>query len=285
MSRLADTILDNKGYNQYGRSAMVDIRKGGSNGPAPDYAAYVTNSAYVRRNIIAILIEAPRGFQDLEDPDYWVSTLKNLVELAPKTIEGLSQTLTVEHIENPFGGAGEVQQDISNVTRQRSAPQFTWNEKYGKAVASFLNGWVLNLIMDPDTKYPRVVKNTDKPADLLPDYTGMTVLFIEPDPTHTKVITAWLSTNMRPTGTVAEISGSRDITAALQGADYSVEFTALTQIGEGVNSFAQEILDNMTLTGANPSLQEAFVREIDAEVEAADTGYANRVEKMASATI
>ncbi|MOA69605.1 hypothetical protein D3C78_1978890 [compost metagenome] len=52
-----------------------------------------------------------------------------------------------------------------------------------------------------------------------------------------------------------------------------------------MNNFAQEILDNMTLTGANPSLQEAFVREIDAEVEAADTGYANRIEKMASATV
>jgi hypothetical protein len=285
MSRLADTVLDNKAYNQYGRSAMVDIRKGGQNGVAPDYAAYVSSAAYVRRNVIAILIEAPRGFQDLENPDYWVSTLKNLVELAPKTIEGLSQTLTVEHIENPFGGAGEVQQDISNVTRQRSAPQFTWNEKYGKAVASFLNGWVLNLIMDPETKYPRVVKNSDKPTDLLPDYTGMTVLFIEPDPTHTKVITAWLSTNMRPTGTVAEISGNRDITAALQGADYSVEFTALTQIGEGVNNFAQEILDNMTLTGANPNLQEAFVREIDADVQAGESGYGNQIEKMANATV
>jgi hypothetical protein len=285
MSRLADTILENKAYNQYGRQAMVDIRKGGQNGVAPDFSTYISNAAYVRRNLIAILIEAPRGFQDLENPDYWVSTLKNLVELAPKSIEGLQQTLSVEHIENPFGGAGEVQQDISNVTRARSAPSFTWTEKYGKAIAAFLNGWVLNLIMDPETKYPRVVNNAEKPTDLLPDYTGMTVLFLEPDPTGTKVITAWLSTNMRPNSNVAEITGNRDVTAALQGQDYSVEFTALTQVGEGVNTFAQELLDNMTLTGANPNLQEAFVREIDADVKAGESGYAEQIAKMASSAI
>lgn len=285
MSRLADTILENKAYNQYGRQAMVDIRKGGQNGISPDYSAYVSSAAYVRRNLIAILIEAPRGFQDLENPDYWVSTLKNLVELAPKSIEGLQQTLSVEHIDNPFGGAGEIQQDISNVTRARSSPSFTWNEKYGKSVAAFLNGWVLNLIMDPETKYPRVVNNSEKPTDLLPDYTGMTVLFMEPDPTGTKVITAWLSTNMRPNDQVAEITGRRDITAAMEGQDYSVEFTALTQVGEGVNAFAQELLDNMTLTGANPNLQEAFVKEIDADVKAGENGYAERIAKMADSAI
>lgn len=285
MSRLADTILENKAYNQYGRQAMVDIRKGGQNGLAPDYSAYVSSAAYVRRNLIAILIEAPRGFQDLENPDYWVSTLKNLVELAPKSIEGLQQTLSVEHIDNPFGGAGEIQQDISNVTRARSSPSFTWNEKYGKSVAAFLNGWVLNLIMDPETKYPRVVNNSEKPTDLLPDYTGMTVLFMEPDPTGTKVITAWLSTNMRPNDQVAEITGRRDITAAMEGQDYSVEFTALTQVGEGVNTFAQELLDNMTMTGANPNLQEAFVKEIDADVKAGESGYAERIAKMAESAI
>lgn len=288
MSRLADTLLDNKGFNQYGQAPAVDIRKGGQMGHAPVFDSYVSNASYIRRNLIAILIEAPRGFQDLEDPEYWVATLKNLVELAPLTIEGLNQTLSVEHSENPFGGAGEMQQDITNVTRQRSTPSFTWNEKYGRSVANFLNGWTLNLIMDPETKYPRVVKLANRPVDLLPDYTGMTVLFIEPDPTHSKVVTSWLSTNMRPNGTVAEIQGRRELTAAGDKTDYTVEFTALTQVGEGVDLLAQEFLDRMTLTGANQNLRQAFITEIDADVEAAGAdgnGYSEQMEEIAAAAV
>ena len=61
MSRLADTLLDNKGFNQYGQAPAVDIRKGGQMGHAPVFDAYVSNASYIRRNLIAILIEAPRG--------------------------------------------------------------------------------------------------------------------------------------------------------------------------------------------------------------------------------
>ena len=42
-----------------------------------------------------------------------VETLKALVELHPKSIEGLNSTLRVEWAETPFGGAGEMQQDVT----------------------------------------------------------------------------------------------------------------------------------------------------------------------------
>lgn len=287
MSRLRDTILANKAFNERGQAPMVDLRFGGQHGYAPDYASYVSNAAYVRRNLICVLVEAPRGFQDLDSPDYWVSTLKALFELHPKSIEGLKQTLSVEHVESPVGGAGEVQQDIANVTRERSAPQFTWTEKYGTPIASFLIGWVTNLIMDPNSKYPLVVtRGARKPTDLLPDYTGATALFFEPDPTHTKVMPhrAWLCTNMRPNGGVAEITARRDLTAAGETVDYSIEFTALTQVGAGVERFAQGILDAMNLSAANPNLQSSFISQIEADVKAGD-GYAKGIDNLAKSAI
>jgi len=209
-----------------------------------------------------------------------------LVELHPKAINGLVSTLTVEHIENAFGGAGEMQQDPSSVVRARSVPVFDWNEKYNKPIAAFLNGWVLKLIMDPNTKFPTVVSDgTVEVSDLLPDYTGMTVLFIEPDPTHTKVVEAWLSTNMRPNGTVADITGRRDLTAAGEGVDYSVEFTAITQVGDGVKLFAQQRLDEMNKEGLNPTQSKAFIEEIDAEVDTDSNGYTNQLQDLANNTV
>lgn len=281
MTRLTDTILDKRAFNANGENVMVDIRRGGQQGHMTDFTGYVNNAAYVGKNLIAILLETPRGFQDLESPEYWVGTLKALVELQAKSIEGLSSTLTVEHIENAVGGAGEMQQDISNVTRSRSTPSFTWTEKYGKPIRAFLNGWVLNLIADPITKYPAVVtRGTRKPTDLLPDYTGMSVMFLEPDPTFTFPMEAWVCSNMRPNNQVAEVTGRRDLTAAGEGKDYQVEFTALTQVGEGVLQFAQEILTELNLTGVNPNLQESFIKQIEADVRATDSGYQDQLDSM-----
>lgn len=285
MSRLRDTILGDRGYAQYSDQPMVDLKNGGQNGPMIDLASYVSNSAYVRRNIIALLIEAPRGFQLLDNPDVYVSTLKALVELHPKSIEGLQSTLTVEHVENPVGGGGEMQEDVSNVTRARSTPTFTWTEKYGKPISNFFRHWITSLIMDPITKFPTVISQGQAaPADLLPDFNGMTVLFFEPDPTHTKVVEAWLCTNMQPK-TSGDITGRRDLTQGGESIDYSIEFTSLTQVGVGVNQFAQQLLDNMNLNGMNPNLQAAFVQQIDADVKAASAGYTETLEDRASTKV
>lgn len=281
MTRLSDTILGNRGYSQYSQVPMVDLRNGAQNGPMTDTGSYVSNSAYVRRSIIAILIEAPRGFQDLDSPDVYVETLKALVELHPKSIEGLQSTLTVEHVENAVGGGGEMQEDFSNVTRARSNPTFVWTEKYGKPISSFLRNWITGLIMDPITKFPTVIsRGVRAPTDLLPDYNGMTVLFFEPDPTHTKVVESWLCTNMQPKSS-GDITGRRDMTQAGESIDYSIEFTSLTQHGVGVHQFAQRILDGMNLNGMNPNLQKAFVQQISEDVKAAEKGYTETLDTEA----
>lgn len=287
MARLETAILGNTGYGQYAEAPMVNLVNGGQNGPMPDIGQYVSSSSYVRRNLIAILIEAPRGFQDLENPEAYVEALKALVELHPKSIEGLNATLTVEFQETPVGGAGEMQQDISNVTRARSNPTFVWTEKYGKPVSNLLRHWITGLIMDPATKYPTVVTRgirQSNPADLLPDYTGMTVLFIEPDPTHTKVVEAWLCTNMMPNGS-GDITGRRDLTQGGETLDISIEFTALTQHGAGVVQFAQRQLDAMNLGGMNPNLQQAFVQQVSADVDRGRAGYVETLDTRAQTQV
>lgn len=282
-TRLQNTILGaNSAYGRDTQAPMVNLQIGGQQGPMTDFTGYVPNSAYVRRNIIAQLVAAPRGFRDLDNPEIWEQTLKSLVELHVKSIEGLQSTLTVEHVENAVGGAGEMQQDISNVTRARSTPTFVWTEKYGQPIRAFLEGWVQMLIMDPTTKAPGIIASGKRPSDLLPDYTGATMLFFEPDPTFTKVTKAWLCTNMRPNNQVAENTGRRDLTQAGESVDYSVEFTALTQVGARVIAFAQERLDAMSLNGMNPNFQNAFVSSIDPYVRDTDNGYTEQLRKVAT---
>ncbi len=280
-SRLQNTILGSRAYGAASSAPMVNLQPFGQMGPMTDFVGYVANSAYVRRNIICQLVAAPRGFRDLDNPEVWEQTLKSLVELHAKSIEGLQSTLTVEHVENAVGGAGEMQQDLSNVTRARSNPTFVWTEKYGQPVRNFLEGWVQMLLMDPITKAPGIIATGRRPDDLLPDYTGATMLFFEPDPTFTKVTKAWLCTNMRPNNQVAQNDGRRDLTQAGESLDYSVEFTALTQVGRRVDAFAQQRLSAMSLNGMNPNFQNAFVSSIDPYVRDTDNGYAEQLRKVA----
>ena len=141
---------------------------------------------------------------------------------------------------------------------------------------------MLNLLMDPETKVPRVVNLAENvPADLLPDYVSMTMIFIEPDPTHTRVNNAWLVTNMMPK-TGGENIGRRDLTAPGESVLHSIEFTGLTQVGTTVDAVAQSILDTMSLSGVNPNNRAAFVDKITADLDAVDNGFAELVERASS---
>ena len=140
MSRLTDAILQNTtGYAQGHNAPMVDLKYGGQMGFAPELAEWVSNAAYVRRNLICILLEAPKGFQYLPNPDYWISTLRALVELHPLSIDGLNAGLEVELAQNPVGGAGQQQEDVTDVKETQSSPTFRWAEKYNMPIALFLS--------------------------------------------------------------------------------------------------------------------------------------------------
>lgn len=285
MPRLRDTILSDQGHAIGRHAPMVDLKHGGQQGYMSDYPSYVSSARYIRRNVIPILLEAPRGFQDLQNPEKYVETLKALVELHSTAVEGLQSTVNVEMSETPMGGAGEMQQDVMNVTRERSTPTFTWPEKHGNPINTFLESWIFNLMMDPDTKYPRVITTGNAEVeDLLPDYNSMTVLFLEPNDTHTKVVKAWLCTNMKPM-TGGENIGSKEIGTGGQEVEHSVEFSAITQVGQAVLDMAQRILDEMNLTGANPHRRAAYIDQITADVRKGDAGYREAIDRAGQTAV
>ena len=288
--RLNNAVLSPKAHVQHSQVPSVDIRIGGQNGAMTDFRGFVSNAAYVRKPVICILLEAPRGFRDLGDEEIWIGTLKSLVELHPRSIEGLNRTLTADFASTPVGGAGEEQEDWSDSKRARSTPTFSWVDKYGLVINQFFEAWITGLLGDPITKYPTVISNPNgrRPTDLLPDYRSATMIFIEPDPTHTNVQRAWLCCNMMPK-TAGDAIGSRDLTQGGQLAEYSIEFTAMTQSGAGVNELAKTILEMLDLNGMNPNLQQAFSKEwfndVSADVKAQNVGYQFQMDTVARSRI
>jgi hypothetical protein len=168
-------------------------------------------------------------------------------------------------------------------------PQFSWNEKYGMPVNMFHQGWITNLIMDPDTKFANVAtlptgdinSPYGPPTDMLADMYTATMIFIEPDPTHTRVVKSWLVTNMFPLST-GDITGSRDLTAANENLQIEITYAGIAQYGLGVDAFAQQLLTSISIAGANPYTENAFVQAIEAAVAGTTTGYQNEIAQIAA---
>lgn len=282
MGRVNDALLQTTNAYAKGHNApMVDLQYGGQMGYAPALAEWVSSGGFVRAPLICMLIEAPRGFQNLDNPDYWVKTLKALVELHPLSIDGLNAGLEVEFGQNPVGGAGQQQEDVTDVKETVSNITFRWSEKYGMPIASFFRGWITNLMMDPYSKFANVATLSNKPTDLLPDMQAATMIFIEPDRLHSKVVKSWLVTNMMPKGT-GEITSSRNLTQAADAVTYDIGFTGIAQFGVGVDAFAQKLLESASITGANPQMRAAFIDSISTDVTAATKGYVTDISALAS---
>lgn len=285
MARLTDALIDSKAYSLNAHQPMLDLKSGGMHGYAPDLTQWISNQAYVRRNLVCILLEAPRFFNVMPNPEKWTESLKALVELHARTWEGFNAGLTVELDEHPVGGGGEMQQEFTDVKRARTEPVMGVVEKYGNPIQTLLSNWIQYGIMDPDTKYALVgTLSENRPADLLADWYSMSCLFLEPDPTHRKVVKSWVTTNMFPKGT-GEIIGKRDLTSAGEVNTLSVEWTGISQFSLGTNVFAQSILDSINITKANPYNRPSFVQAINSEISADSMGYKKNVDDLASKVI
>ena len=273
MSRLANAILTGQ-FAAQSLVPMSDMRLGGQNGYAPNLTQFVNSQAYVQRNLVALLIEAPVGFQYLPDPAFMVGALKALVELHPKSISGLARGLETDWVENAVSGGGEMQQDNTNITRARSVPSFTYIEKYGRPIQMFIEEWITMLLGDPDSKIAGVSTLPGiRPTDLMADMSTCTILFYEADPTNQFINKAWLTCNSMPKAT-GDITGKRDLTTAMESSELTVEWTGISQSSLGVRMFAQSLLDSINFTNANPNLAPAFTSKLDPNVLAVPGGYA-----------
>lgn len=287
MARLRGTLIEGLSFNQ-GREDQVrktDLSLGGQYGYQANFDAYVSNTGYRPQNIIAILLEAPRGFQYLPNPEKSIAVLKALIENQSHQITGLNRGLEIESSERPLGAGGHMQQDPTNVTETQSTPTHVWHERHGAPIHSFWEWYVRNLIADPITKQPGLMNlSDDPPDDHLADMYAFTTLYIEPDPLRRHVVEAWLSTNMYPTE-VPTIESQKDATTGQDIPELSMEFASLVMRSAGVREFAQELLDNLNYVNAGPMQRPSFVEGIQPDIEAAEHGYLEDLESAAQSGV
>ena len=244
----------------------IDIRYGGQWGALPRIGGvdnskpiheWMHEQAYLKRDVIPVLLQAPRGFTLLPNPEQWREAIKALFEVHSKTIEGLNSSLTVEHQEHQAGLSGASIREPGNVNREATAITLGGIlERYGNPFEILLDVWIRYMIMDPDLKAPlitRVAKSDELPDAWTAEWYSCTVMFIEPDPLYRKPVHAWLVSNLYPSGN-PDIIGKKDKTAGRELKELSLDMGgfALPPTNIRVKNLAANILNNLKLWDKNP---------------------------------
>jgi len=286
MAKITDAVL-NKATAYSGHNAGLDLGYGGAGGYLPKigrkgtdgafYDEWISNAAYIKRNLIPVVMSYPKFMSSMPEPDKWKASFKSLIELHPETIDGLSSGLTVDTDQHPVGGGGEMQDEVTNVTRAVSNITYTFKEKAGKSIQKFLDYYIRYGILDPDVKKPLVMqymKNLDAVGGMyLPDMYTFTVMFIEPDISMTTVVDAWLCTNVFPTSN-GDRTAKRDIHSAGEMLDLSIEFKSITLNSESVLTLADKILAKLTVLNKVPDLDLVLPTDsINPDIAKATTGF------------
>lgn len=287
MSRITDGILG-KGTAYAGSSPALDLAFGGQQGymariglkgqDGKHYEEWINNHAYIKQNVIPVVLRYPLFFEFMPEKDKWIATYKALIEDHPLTIDGLQSGLTVETDEHAIGGGGEFQEEITDVKRTRSNLSFTFKEKAGKSIQKFLDFVIRYGYKDPDAKKPLVTRYMDvndaKVGGMYtPDFYTGSVLFIEPDITQQVAVDAWLCSNMFFKGN-GERTGKRDIKTAPEAPELTIESSSITMNNEAVMELAQSVLSSLTVTKQVPDVDQTLpTTQIDEAVKAQSAGY------------
>lgn len=286
--RITDAIVE-RGTLYAPTTPTLDLSYGGQHGHMPKigtigadgrhYEEWISNQAYVKRNLIPILLTYPRFFDYVPpNPKFYIRMLKAIMEQHPLTIDGLQQGLTIETDQHSVGAAGEQQDEYTNVTRAVSAPTFTWQEKENQAITRFWEWYTLYGVMDPDTKMPNVrnyLDITNYGGIYTADFNKFSMMFIEPDPLGKYAQRAWLINNMGPKGTLPEVTGKRDIKSPGELNEISMEFSALAAPPSlAVINMANQLLASMNVLSKITTYDSVLpVADVNPSVLEAETGF------------
>ena len=244
----------------------MDIRYGGQWGALPRIGGvdsgkpiheWMHEQSYLRRDVIPIVLQVPKGFSLLPNKKDWEEAIKALFEVHAKTIEGLNSSLTVEHAEHVLGMSGATMREIGNVSREATSITLGGiQERYGNPFEILLDVWIRYMMMDPDHKAPlvtRVAEESALPKAWTAEWYSCTVMFIEPDPLYKIPVHAWLVSNLYPSGN-PDIVGSKDKTAGRAIKEISIDMGgfALPHTNIRVKDLATKIMGNLKLWEKDP---------------------------------
>lgn len=270
-------------FAQGTQAPFEDPRYGGQYGWAMDIENYLSQTPYTSGQVFCVMLRGPEGYELLQDDGVMMGTLKSLLELGSHRIEGLRRSLQPSVNQYEMGGAGHEFHYHSDLKEDQSEVTHTMYDRNNGCVSRFWEFHYRMFIMDQKTKAPMIITTGQRPDKILPSFYSWACIYIEPDITQTKAVDAIMVLNQSPK-TLPTIELRRDLTSGREVREISITTTGFQDTSFGTLAMAQQILDAINFTGANPQMQPAPLDDIDADVKK-HAGYVDGIDTMAKAAI
>ena len=275
--RLTDALLGNKAM---GRSAldrpMLDPRRGGQFGYTTDYPAYINHEAYVQNNLIIKVLAVPEAFKYLPDANVWIETGKTFFERQIVSADGFRAKLTGDFASYAFGSAGEEQEVIKDVKRERTQLTTEFIERRGLPFTEFFDFHLQAFGMHEETKWPLITAITDQMKDNFSDQISYTILAFEADPMLKTVLKAWLGVDVKPKESV-EVNGKFNKNSPGDIINASIPWTGIWSYGYHPRKIATDILKSMNFVGANANMRSSVIDRVTGLANEAKVGWSEQV--------
>ena len=268
-----------------GRARQLDLSIGSQQGALLNPKLWMSSATYVQQRIIPVLVSVPGLMKYMPDADHRKRILRTLMTTTAKSITGLNSTLSVAHEEVVIGNSGDMHDVLSGVSRERSTPSYTWDNRLNAAITHYWEQYIEYLLMQADAHIPLVTTLdayiNDGSPEITPDDISFTMLFIEPSMNMNSVVRSWLCTNMMPKSS-GEITGQRVMGGNLEVKEVSIDFTATTQSNDSTNELATSYLRDLNKYGFNARGQAAAYDSISSALDVDGDDYKANVAEVAN---
>lgn len=269
-----------------GRADTVDLTVGGQQGAMTDPLHWFHNDNYVKQRVIPFVLRTPTAWRWCPNGANLAKQFKALVELHSISITGIDISHTSNFVETELNNT-EMLDVLTKVTRSRSTPTHQYIEKAGKPITKLHTNWQIDLGQDPETgkpginRYPAYI-DAGRPA-LTPEMKTAAILYVEPSANMAGVVDAVLCYNMAPKLTPNQLQSVKQ--ADLEIVRLDIEYTATSQIGDGIMELARFHLNSINTAGYAPHALAAAFDSIDPALtdEAGTNGWTTAPNALAAA--
>lgn len=260
------------GLSYGGAEAVARLDVDGQNGFSTDFRYLNANTPYVKQRTLCFVLEVPAFFKYIGNNGREITrAFKSIMENKTEKISGLDSSIKAEYTQVNIGPT-EVFDAFTRSTREKSEPTHTLTDLYGRAISTFFETWIVMGLGDPITNIPGVVTsrkyleeirgrnavNGQHIYTLMPENVAATCIYIEPDPTMTFAVNAWLCTNMMPDN-AGDRQGEMDRTSAPDKQEITIKFTCVQEVNSGVKVLANNVLQALEIRGMNSVDRRAYI--------------------------
>ncbi|MCP4394475.1 MAG: hypothetical protein GY804_09460 [Alphaproteobacteria bacterium] len=230
-----------EGINEY----VGNIALTGMNGIATQTKFIDASAPLTLEPVLPIVIHAPKMYDPFPALQ---QAIKEIIETRIVTISGVDLEYTVEVASRIAGNDGQNFETPTQTKRSPVAPVFTANEVSGNPIYKLFTQWQHD-IQHPDSNIS--FSRFKEPPPFVPSSYGMSILLIQPDPTHRpeRIVETTFITNMFPK-TLGPL-GMEKQTGVGTTKERPITFSGLIQNDEAIRELGRTILTELQLHKAN----------------------------------